>query len=93
MKYISTEELEKAVLTPSMFDINKDDVIALIAEIPAADVVPRAKVEEIFEDITKAHEYYGRQYDGWTKLRTAISYLKNKYITTKEERVNDNGTK
>lgn len=36
--YISREALEKAVSKPSMFDINKDDVLALIAEIPAADV-------------------------------------------------------
>lgn len=37
-RYIDAEALERAVSRPSLFDINKDDVIALIVEQPAADV-------------------------------------------------------
>ena len=37
MRPIDADRLEKDVLKPSMFDINKDDVIALIAEQPTID--------------------------------------------------------
>ena len=38
-RYIDAELLEAEVFTPHIYDINRDDVIALIAEQPTADVV------------------------------------------------------
>lgn len=55
--YISREELEKAVSKPSMFDINKDDVLALIAEIPAADVVPKSEVVRLQSQVNRLKKY------------------------------------
>ena len=46
-RYIDAELLEKSLLKPSMFDINKDDMLAIIADIPTADVVPKSEVEEL----------------------------------------------
>ena len=53
-RYIDAELLEKAVSTPSMFDINKDDVLALIAEIPTADVAPMPEVERLKVELEAA---------------------------------------
>lgn len=46
-RYIDADKLEKAVLKPSIYDINRDDVIALIAEQSTTDVeeVKHAKWE------------------------------------------------
>lgn len=44
-RYIDAELLEKKVSKPSIYDINKDDVIALIADMPTADVMPREEAE------------------------------------------------
>lgn len=38
-RYIDAELLEAEVFTPHIYDINRDDLIALIAEQPTADVV------------------------------------------------------
>ncbi len=38
-RYIDAEKLENEVFTPHIYDINRDDLIALIAEQPVADVV------------------------------------------------------
>lgn len=38
-RYIDAEKLEKAISQPHIYDINRDDVIALVAEQPSADVV------------------------------------------------------
>ena len=38
-RYIDAEMLENEVFTPHIYDINRDDVIVLIAEQPTADVV------------------------------------------------------
>lgn len=48
-EYIERGAVEKAVSEPSMFDINKDDVLAMIADIPAADVVEVMHGRWIFE--------------------------------------------
>ena len=37
-RYIDADLLEAEVFTPHIYDINRDDVIALIAEQPTADV-------------------------------------------------------
>lgn len=66
IRYIDAELLEKSVLKPSMFDINREDVLALIAEIPTADVVPRGDVDILRqrlaeeEQIRKSLEDYMR---------------------------------
>lgn len=38
-RYIDAELLETEVLKPHIYDINRDDIVALIAEQPTADVV------------------------------------------------------
>ena len=45
-RYIDANILEQKVSKPSMFDINKDDVLALISEIPTADVVPKSECDK-----------------------------------------------
>lgn len=59
MRPIDAEALEKEVLKPSMFDINKDDVIALIAEIPTLDVVHREEVDRLRHILNSYALQYG----------------------------------
>lgn len=46
-RYIDAELLEAALFTPHIYDINRDDVIALVAEQPTADVVETTKAVEM----------------------------------------------
>lgn len=65
-RYIDAELLKQTVSKPSVFDINKDDVLTLIAEIPTADVAPRAEVIEEYRKkvYAKMEKYtvFGREY-------------------------------
>jgi hypothetical protein len=65
-RYIDADALEKAVMRPSMFDINKEDVVALIADIPTADVeeVVRCKDCKYY----RAYEPPIEDFDGWCSV-------------------------
>ena len=61
-RYVDADALEEAVKKPSMFDINKDDFLALIAEIPAADVVEVVRCKDCAHRVAlpKQYDYNGR---------------------------------
>ena len=63
-RYIDADKLEKAVLEPSIYDINRDDVIALIAEQPTTDV------EEVKHGYWKKSQFSGRS--GFYSVRDVI---------------------
>lgn len=60
-RYIDADMLEEAVKKPSIFDINKDDVLSLIAEIPTADVVEVVRCKDCAHRVAlpKQYDYNG----------------------------------
>lgn len=56
-RYIDAELLEAALFTPHIYDINRDDVIALVAEQPTADVAEVVHGE--WEKVRVVSEEYG----------------------------------
>lgn len=65
----------------SKYDIPIDDALNLE---PTADVVPRAEVERIFEEIEKICRDYNRYEIGERGLFARLAELKNKYMEGKK---------
>ena len=77
-RYIDADLLESEVLKPHIYDINRDDVIALIAEQPTVDVVEsnekhipkKLKVEDVPGRNVRSLYYYCPSCNGF-RMETA----------------------